>query len=83
MIGRESSPGKKMANGAQKKKVSDSPLPQGASFSSNEFEEDVDNMENPTNEVSPMKQVHDSAMRMPKQTKLMFKNIDNMRKASH
>lgn len=30
-----------------------------------------------------MKKVHDSAMRMPKQTKLMFKNIEKMRKASH
>ena len=29
-----------------------------------------------------MKHVHDSGMRMPKQTKLMFKNMENMRQGS-
>lgn len=65
------------SNLAHKKKPSDSPLPQRASFSSNELEDD--NFENPSNEISPMKRVNDSGMRMPKQTKLMFKNMDNMR----
>ena len=76
-MGRESSPTIPKNNLAHTKKESDSPLPQGASFSSNELEDD--NLEHPTNELSPMKHVHDSGMRMPKQSKLMFKNMENMR----
>ena len=33
--------------------------------------------------MSPMKKIHESGMRLPKQTKLMFKNMENMRKGSH
>ena len=75
--------GKAAVQGAQtqKKKQSDSPLPNGASFSSNELEDD--NIEYPTSELSPMKHVHDSGMRLPKQTKLMFKNMESMRQGSH
>ena len=68
---------KKNSKVARKKSLSDSPMPQGGSFSSNELADD--HLEYPTNEMSPMKHVHDSGMRMPKQTKLMFKNMENMR----
>ena len=67
----------KEKKGAAIKKESDSPLPNGASFSSNELEDD--HVDHPTNEMSPMKHVNDSGKRMPKQTKLMFNNIDGMR----
>ena len=78
---RESSPLIKAKKGVTNKKLSDSPLPKGGSFSSNELEDD--NIEHPTNEMSPMKHVHDSGKRMPKQTKLMFKNVDELRQGTH
>ena len=58
-------------------------MPKAASFSSNELNEDLP--EYPTNELSPMKYVHESGgMRLPKQTtKLMFRDMENMRKGSH
>jgi len=73
----QKSPLTKQKSSLQHKKASDSPLPHGASFSSNEL--DDDHLENPTNELSPMKSTHTSGMRLPKQTKLMFQNMEVMR----
>ena len=80
-IGRDSTSLLKQDSSLHNKKESDSPLPLAASFSSNELEDG--NLENPSNELSPMKQTHNSKLRLPKQTKLMFQNLESMRQESH